>query len=56
MPKITDDLLAEYPPEKVYKTPSAIDLFKIDPDSPLLEECERKALHSAVMKIKWVAL
>jgi len=55
MPKITEDLIAEYPVEKTFKTPSASDLFKIDADSPLLEESERKALHSAVMKVKWMA-
>ena len=54
MPKMIEDLLSEHAPKKVSRTPAAVDLFKVDPTSPLLSPTESKALHSAIMKTKYV--
>jgi hypothetical protein len=55
MPKITQDLLEEFPCEGVAETPAGTDLFHINASSPLLSPAESKRLHRGIMLMAWIA-
>ena len=55
MLKYTQDIKSKFEPTKGRKWPTTENLFVVDPNSPLLCEKRRKALHSGIMTVRYLS-